>query len=248
MTFLPSDAHHRCCRAVLITLSIVARRALGQGRLNRMPSLRLVLAPHYTLQRLCVFALYLVVVATPAYAQRGGNDYFPLAVGSQWRYRGRFSSDGSKPVPLQGAARVSGKALIQGKEYYKYVITSNFSQVSRAPGPFEDVRYYRVSRGGIFIISGKNSEGSEFLEMPLPLRAGSRWSSGAAEARAESAGTVKIGGRSYYDCLKVSFKAADGARSTEYYLAPGVGVIKGIYKDSTAPESVMEMTLEAYKR
>lgn len=213
-----------------------------------MLSPRLASVLHYTPHKFCIFALYFVIAAIPTYVQATGKNYFPLAIGSQWNYRGRFSSEGSKPVDLQGAARVSSKALIQGKEYYKYVITSNFSKVFKAPGPFEDVRYYRVGRGGIFIISGKNSEGLELLELPLPLRAGSRWSSGAAEARAESAGTVKIGGRSYYDCLKVSFKAADGARSTEYYLAPGVGVIKGVYKDSTAPASVMEMTLEAYKR
>jgi hypothetical protein len=84
--------------------------------------------------------------------------------------------------------------------------------------------------------------------MPIPLRGGLKWRSGTAQARAERAGTMKLGGRSYPGCLKVTFRAADGARSTEYYLAPGVGVIKAVYRDSTAPESVMEMTLEAYKR
>jgi hypothetical protein len=184
----------------------------------------------------------------PAYAQKSGKDYFPLAVGSLWSYRGHCSSEGSKPVDLQGAARVSGKALIQGKEYYKYEITSNFSLVSRAHRLFKDVRYYRVDRGGIFILSGKDDEGPELLEMPIPLRSGLKWSSGTAGARAERAGTMKLGGRAYSGCLKVTFRATDGARSTEYYLAPGVGVIKAVYKDSTAPASVMEMTLEAYKR
>lgn len=233
---------------MLITLSIAVRRAPVPGRLNRMPSLRLTSAPHYTPQKLCALALCLVVAAVPAYAQKGGKDYFPLAVGSQWNYRGRFSSEGSKPVDLQGAARVSGKALIWGKEYYKYEITSNFSQVSRAHRLFGDVRYYRVDRGGIFILSGKDDDGPELLELPIPLRGGLKWSSGTAEARAEHAGTMKLGGRAYSGCLKVTFRAADRARSTEYYLAPGVGVIKAVYKDSTSPASVMEMTLEAYKR
>ena len=213
-----------------------------------MSSLRLILAPHYTPQRLCVLALYLAVAATPTYTQKGGKDYFPLAVGSQWSYRGRFSSEGSKPVDLQGAARVSGKALIRGKEYYKYEITSNFSRASKSRGSFEDVRYYRADRGGIFILSGKDDDGPELLEMPIPLRGGLKWSSGTAEARAEHAGTMKLGGRAYSGCLKVTFRAADGARSTEYYLAPGIGVIKAVYRDSTAPASVMKLTLEAYKR
>ncbi len=213
-----------------------------------MPSLRLILGPHYTPQRLCVLALYLAVAATPAYAQKGGKDYFPLAVGSQWNYRGRFSSEGSKPVDLQGAARVSGKALIRGKEYYKYEITSDFSHVSRARGPFEDMRYYRVDRGGIFILSGKDDDGPELLELPIPLRGGLKWSSGTTEARAARAGKIRLGRRTYSGCLKVTYRAADGVRSTEYYLASGVGVIKAVYRDSTKHASVMEMTLEAYKR
>jgi hypothetical protein len=197
---------------------------------------------------LCVLALYLAVAATPAYAQKGGKDYFPLAVGSQWNYRGRFSSEGSKPVDLQGAARVSGKALIRGKEYYKYEITSDFSHVSRARGPFEDMRYYRVDRGGIFILSGKDDDGPELLELPIPLRGGLKWSSGTTEARAARAGKIRLGRRTYSGCLKVTYRAADGVRSTEYYLASGVGVIKAVYRDSTKHASVMEMTLEAYKR
>lgn len=184
----------------------------------------------------------------PAYTQQAGKDYFPLAVGSQWSYRGSFSSEGSKSVGLQGTAHVSGKALIRGKEYYKYAITSNFSHVSRAHGPFEDMRYYRVDRGGIFILSGKDDDGPELLEMPIPLRGGLKWSSGTAEAWAERAGKIRLGRRTYSGCLMVTYRAADGVRSTEYYLAPGVGVIKAVYRDSTKPASVMEMTLEAYKR
>lgn len=213
-----------------------------------MPSPRLPSAPHYTPQRLCALALCLAVAATPAYTQQAGKDYFPLAVGSQWSYRGSFSSEGSKPVALQGTAHVSGKALIRGKEYYKYEITSDFSQVSRAHRLFGDVRYYRIDRGGLFILSGKDDYGPELLEIPTPLRDGLKWSSGTAEARAERASTIRLGRRTYSGCIKVTYSASDGVRSTEYYLAPGVGVIKAVYKDSTAPESVMEMTLEAYKR
>jgi hypothetical protein len=190
----------------------------------------------------------LAAAAIPAYAQRAAKDYFPLADGSQWSYKGRFSSEGSKPVALRGAARVSGKAFIRGKEYYKYVITSNFSEVSTAHRPFEDVRYYRVDRGSVFILSGKDGDGPELLEIPFPLRGGLKWSSGTAEALAERAGTMKLGGRTYSGCMKITYRAADGARSTEYYLAPGVGVIRAVYMDSTAPESVLELTLEEYKR
>lgn len=213
-----------------------------------MLSPRLASAPHYTPHKFCIFALYLVVAAIPACAQVEGKDYFPLAVGSEWSYKGRFSSEGSKPVALRGAARVSGKALIRGKEYYRYTITSKFSEVSKAHRPFEDVRYYRVDRGSVFILSGNDGDGPELLEIPFPLRGGLKWSSGTAEALAEHAGTMKLGGRTYSSCMKITYRAPDGARRTEYYLAPGVGVIRAIYMDSTAPESVLELTLEEYKR
>jgi hypothetical protein len=109
------------------------------------------------------------------------------------------------------------------------------------------MRYYRVDRGGIFILSGKDDDGPELLELPIPLRGGLKWSSGTTEARAARAGKIRLGRRTYSDCLKVTYMTSDGVRSTEYYLAPGVGVIKAVYRDSTKPASVMEMTLEAYK-
>jgi hypothetical protein len=108
---------------------------------------------------------------------------------------------------------VSGKALIRGKEYYRYTITSNFSEVSKAHRPFEDVRYYRVGRGGIFILSGKDGDRPELLELPTRVRGGLKWSSGTAEARAERVGMMELAGRTYSDCLKITYKAADGARA-----------------------------------
>jgi hypothetical protein len=114
-----------------VMLILAVHPVIVPSYLAGMPILHRIPASYYKPQRLCVLALYLTVVVTPAYAQKGGKDYFPLAVGSQWGYRGRFSSQGSKSVPLQGAARVSGKILIRGKEYYKYVITSNFSEVAK---------------------------------------------------------------------------------------------------------------------
>lgn len=149
-------------------------------KISSMPSPRLTSAPHYTLQRLCTLALCLAVAATAAYTQQAGKDYFPLAVGSEWSYRGSFSSEGSKPVDLHGTAHVSGKALIRGKEYYKYEITSNFSHVSRARRPFEDVRYYRMDRGAFSFYRVRTTTGRNSLRCRSLSAAGS---SGAAVQR-----------------------------------------------------------------
>jgi len=79
-------------------------------------------------QRLFVFALYLGLAAMPACAQFNGKNYFPLADGSQWTYSGSMSStDGKGPtMQVQAKARVEGKTLIHGKEYFKYVIAAEF--------------------------------------------------------------------------------------------------------------------------
>jgi hypothetical protein len=217
--------------------------------LNRMPSLPLTSASHYMPQRLLVFALYLGLAAIPACAQSHGKNYFPLANAAQWTYAGSLSSPDAKkpPMPVQVKARVEGKTLIHGKEYFKYVITAEFSGVTKTPKLSEDVRYYRVDRDGIHFLSGKNLDGPERLEIAMPIRIGVKWLSGTNEAWAERAGTIKAGGREYSNCLKITYMTAGGTRTVEYYLAPGVGMIRAVDTDTSEPRSVMDITLETYK-
>jgi hypothetical protein len=75
---------------------------------------------------------------------------------------------------------------------------------------------------------------------------GERWLSGTSEVMAERAGTVEAGGRKYADCLKLTYREPDGKRTTEEYLAPGVGMVKTVYTNTTPPRSTMELTLASY--
>lgn len=84
--------------------------------------------------------------------------------------------------------------------------------------------------------------------MPLPIPADLKWLSGSTEVRAERAGTLKIGDREYKDCLKVTFKLADGVHTTTNFYAPGVGIVKTVYENTTKPKSTAELTLEKYER
>ncbi len=148
---------------------------------------------------------------------------------------------------VRAHARVEGKTLIHGKEYSKYVITAEFSGLTKIPKLSEDVRYYRAAPDGIRFLSGKNPDGEERLELAMPIRTGMRWLSGTNEAWAERAGSIKVGGREYPDCLKITYRMAGGMQRLEYYLAPGVGMIRAVDVNNTEPKSVMDITLETYQ-
>ena len=144
---------------------------------------------------------------------------------------------------VQAKARVEGKTLIHGKEYSKYVITAEFSGLTKTSKVSEDVRYYRMAPDGLRFLSGKNPDGEERLEIAMPIRIGIRWLSGTNEAWAERVGTIRAGTREYTDCLKITYKSADGARRLEYYLAPGVGMVRAVDVDNSEPQTVMDITL-----
>jgi hypothetical protein len=201
------------------------------------------------LRKVFLLALCHALAFTLACAQSKGKDYFPLADGSTWTYSGSLSSvDGKKPPMLvQAKARVEGKTLIHGKEYFKYVITAEFSGLTKTPKISEDVRYYRVDRDGIYFLSGKNPGEPERLEIAMPIRTGVKWLSGTNEAWGERAGTIKAGGREYSNCLKITYKTPGGTRTVEYYLAPGIGMIRAVDTNTSEPGTVMDITLETYR-
>lgn len=212
-----------------------------------MPSPSLKSAPHYTPQRFCALTLCLLLITNFACAQAGGKNYFPLADGARWEYAGRVTSpNGRFDVPA--TMRVEGETIIRGKRYFKYLIESDLSALAGSPKRSQEVRYYRAAGDGIYFLPGKDTGGEELLELPLPIHTGVSWLSGTSEVSAERAGTIKAGGREYADCLKVTFRGAGGVKRTEYYLAPGVGIIRASYPDVLGPGSTLELTLTKYER
>lgn len=198
-------------------------------------------------QRACAFCLYLLLATASACAQTDRNKYFPLSDGAKWEYAGRFSSAGGREFSVRATARVDGETLIEGKKYFKLVVTTDLSGVPDIGRRMEEVRYYRYAEDGLYFRPGNDPNSKDRLELPSPVSAGVKWLNGTTEVRAESAGTVQAGGRQYKDCLKVIIKGADGARSVENYYAPGVGVVKTVYVNTTEPRSVVELTLDKYE-
>lgn len=212
-----------------------------------MPSPPTRTTSHYTPQRFCAIALCLLLTTAPACAKAGVKDYFPLAAGARWEYAGRLSSpNGQFDVPA--SIHIDGETIIRGRRYLKYIIASDLSALTKSPRRSEEVRYYRKAQDGIYFLLGKDTGGDELLEMPLPIPTGVSWLSGTSEVRAERAGTIKVGGREYADCLKVTYRGASGVRRTEYYLAPSVGIVRAVYANVVGPGSSLELTLEKYER
>lgn len=196
-----------------------------------------------------IFAIVLchILVVTSACASAGGKIYFPLADGARWEYIGRTTSDNKLQITFHATARIVGETLINGRRYFKYVTTVDSPNAASIGKSLEAVRYYRVADDGIYVRPRTDPNKPDLLELPLPIPIGTNWLSGATEVKAENAGTISVGGREYKDCLKITFKLADGLRTTENYLAPSVGIIKTVYVNHTEPKSVVELMLEKYE-
>jgi hypothetical protein len=197
--------------------------------------------------KICVLTLSCALTFVAACSEISGKKYFPLADGAKWEYIGHTSFANNNQIRFPVTARVNGETLIDGKRYFKHVLTSDFSGVPEIGKMREYVRYYRVAEDGIYFRSGSNPNGPELLEMPLPIPINTKWFSGNTEVQAEHVGTIQIGDRQYRDCLKVTFRQLGNVHILENYLAPDVGVIKFLDVNTSEPQSTLEVTLEKYE-
>lgn len=171
-----------------------------------------------------------------------------MDAGARWEYGGRFLPSTGGEYPARATIRIDGTTLIRGRRYYKHVTSGDFTDTPNAPLNLENVRYYRAEAGGIYFLPSNDTDGAERLAIPLPIPVGKRWLSGSVEVTAEHAGTVEAGGRKYADCLKLTYRQPGVPRTNEEYYAPGVGLVKFVYINTTPPQSTIELTLQSYSR
>lgn len=208
-----------------------------------MSHLSLASRLHYTS---FAFGLCLVLITTSACAQASGKPYFPLADGAKWEYIGRFLPSTGGQYPARATIHIEGTTLIRGQRYYKYVTSGDFSGTPNAPAKLEQVRYYRAETNGIYFLPSNDVDGAERLAMPLPTSSGARWLTGAVEVTAERLDTIEVSGHKYDDCLKLTYRQPGIPRTNEEYYAPGVGLVKFVYINTTPPQSTIELMLESY--
>jgi len=210
-----------------------------------MPRAHIIYRPYYKPKWLSSLFLCLVFVMSPACAQTGKKNYFPISDGAQWTYTGRFLPSTGGSYTARATIRIDGTMLIRGRRYYRH-ITSSVTDAPTAPIKPEQVRYYRAETGGIYFLPGNDLEGEERLAMPLPIPVGGSWLSGSVEVTAEHAGTIAVGRRKYANCLKLTYRQQGDARINEDYYAPGVGLVRSVYVNTTSPQSTIELWLESY--
>lgn len=207
---------------------------------------RLPSRSHYKSEWLFAFGLYLVLAATSACAQTGGKNYFPLADSARWEYVGHYLPSAGGQYPARASISIGGTTLIRGQRYYKQITSGDFTGAPNATTKLEQVRYYRAEARGVYYLPENDLDGPERLAMPLPVPIEERWLNGAVEVTAERAGTVEAGGHKYENCLKLTYRQPGIPRTNEEYYAPGVGLIKFVYINTTPPQSTIELTLEKY--
>lgn len=207
-------------------------------RLNALRNLRLI-------------GIGLVMLFTvSACAQSRKADYFPLTDKAKWEYEGQYILSNGKRVSVSTIVHVDGKTMIQGKEYYKYVTTSNISMtVPDVPRTYEEARYYRVASDGIYVILGDRTDKPEHLEMPLPIPVGKSWlvqsSNGTGiETHAERVAEIEVNNQKYFDCIKIA--TSSGGTISELYYAPNVGLVRLTSESRSVDHFTVELLLKRY--
>jgi hypothetical protein len=155
-----------------------------------------------------------------------GEIYFPQgSEGSKWEYFMKYiSSSGTKKERL--SITTMGKESINGKKYNKQV-----SLLSGQQGEKTHVSYNRRDRNGIYWIDLMNKDKPEYIATPFPMTIGKTWtvmkSDGRVAYRAEKIENVKYLGRTYKNCLKVTYHGDTMNKPLEgfTYYAPHVGEV-----------------------
>ncbi len=107
--------------------------------------------------------------------------------------------------------------------------------------------YRRKSARGVFSIAALDKDKQEHLEAVLPLTVGQSWKTlvfgRTILSTVEARETVKIGEKTYEDCMKTSYLSGDGKLSGTYYQAPDVG---NVQEETKSEGSVYKFTLKKF--
>jgi hypothetical protein len=145
---------------------------------------------------------------------------------------------------------VQGSAVreITGTEkmgrYLYFVVTTTFKDL---PQMSDFTAFRRKSARGIYSIYSGDPEKRENLEAALPLNVGQAWKTVIGmqmiTSTVESKETVSAGGKTYENCIKVTYRSSDGQLNGTYYQAPDVG---NVLETVTRGGATYKFTLKAF--
>jgi len=172
------------------------------------------------------FLLSLALALCGFTAARAEQDlYNPLAVGLRWDLDVEVSAVAGQPVHGTAVREVTGTEKIGPYTYF--VVRTTFSAVLKMN---DSTMYRRKSARGVYAIDALDKTRQEHLEAVLPLTVGQTWKTTIGGqtfiSTVESKESVKIGDKTYQDCIKVSYNSSDGGLSGRFYQAPDVGNVQ----------------------
>jgi hypothetical protein len=201
---------------------------------------------------IAVLALIVLVVGSCGKSTRAGSptDYYPLTVGSVWKYRSYYDSAGKPDVehPTQrSTVRIARKDKLAGGEEAVMVVTRN-----ELPYVFVETTFVRQSEGYILEFRKRDSKTSDTL-LAVPPAQGKGWHrviggpiSFPARFVDQQAVTVKAGTypQTWHTVAEPESPLPPGKISSWY--APGVGLVKyrseAPRKDGSIFAETMELT------
>lgn len=107
--------------------------------------------------------------------------------------------------------------------------------------------YRRKSAQGVYAINAVDKTKQEHLEIALPLEVGNTWKTSLGlqiiTSTVEAKEPLKIGDKTYEDCVKISYKSNDGTVSGIYWQAPDVG---NVQEETKVRGTVYKFTLKKF--
>ena len=176
--------------------------------------------------QLISFSVLLLGVSLGSSAEVPADDnYLPLSKGAEW------TMDAELVSPEGGITKATAKRLVgdeverNGKIYHR-----THTWIEGAPFKFEYSKLTRKDATGFYSIDEREENGTEQMEVKLPLKVGEQWErqAGGILMKESIVGieTVTVGSKTYENCYHIRSAAADGSYVEDYWEAPNVGSVK----------------------
>jgi hypothetical protein len=168
--------------------------------------------------------------------------YNPLAVGLRWDVDVEMTALGGQVIKGTAVREITGTDKIEGYTYF--IVTTSFTGLEKMK---DFTMYRRKAANGIYVISGLDKTKQEHLEVALPLTVGATWKTvvfgQVITSTVDAKEPLKIGEKTYEDCMKISYKSADGKLSGTYWEAPDIG---NVQEETKANGLTFKFTLSKY--
>jgi hypothetical protein len=193
---------------------------------------------------IAVPALIVLLAGSCGKSTRAGSstDYYPLTVGSVWKYRAYYDSTG-KPDETRSIVRIARKDKLASGEEAVMVVTRN-----ELPVVFVETTFVRRSEGYILQFRKRDSKHCDTL-LIVPPAQGKIWHrviggpvSIPARFVDQQAVTVKAG--TYPQAWHAVEVPESVPGKISYWYAPGVGMVKTLSEAPRKDGSIFTLTVE----